>query len=296
MSQVNISPSDTLGALPRIPSWATSTRAKSEDEIAFQSGAALALLHTVLACAEVPQALLRERLALRAAEANVRMSGRFERIGELRDEVHLLRPGDTPGPAGAIYMQWRRVISRQISLGALSKALPDLPAQDMATWLDMARGSPIRQATAVFATVLAENKSDETVALILADAALSRACGWKHLVPLLALGLRSRDLRCTGSDLHTAIGKAIIEAATEAVTMARDLAQRSARLEAARAKLRAKGAEKAVALFLSRDALAPMALNDAMSGRAARRFCQRLVDLGVVRELTGRDTFRIYGV
>tara|TARA_R100000687_G_scaffold77703_1_gene70407 strand:+ start:278 stop:397 length:120 start_codon:yes stop_codon:yes gene_type:complete len=33
-----------------------------------------------------------------------------------------------------------------------------------------------------------------------------------------------------------------------------------------------------------------------LSDRAARRLCDRLVDLGVVRELTGRDTFRLYGV
>jgi len=33
-----------------------------------------------------------------------------------------------------------------------------------------------------------------------------------------------------------------------------------------------------------------------MSDRAARRLCDRSVDLGVVRELTGRDTFRLYGV
>ena len=60
-------------------------------------------------------------------------------------------------------------------------------------------------------------------------------------------------------------------------------------------KLRARGAGQAVDLFLSHDALAPSAL-DFMSDRAARRLCDRLVSLGAVRELTGRETFRLYGV
>jgi hypothetical protein len=33
-----------------------------------------------------------------------------------------------------------------------------------------------------------------------------------------------------------------------------------------------------------------------MTDRAARRFCDRLVELGVARELTGRPTFRLYGI
>jgi hypothetical protein len=64
--------------------------------------------------------------------------------------------------------------------------------------------------------------------------------------------------------------------------------------------LRAKGAARAVELFLSQDVLTPVALARAMpeilSERAARRLCERLVDLGVLRELSGRDTFRLYGV
>jgi hypothetical protein len=79
------------------------------------------------------------------------------------------------------------------------------------------------------------------------------------------------------------------------VPLAADLARRAARLQAVAPKLRAKPAGRAVDLFLSRDALAPGGLSF-MSDRAARRLCDRLVDLGALRELTGRDTFRLYGL
>lgn len=64
--------------------------------------------------------------------------------------------------------------------------------------------------------------------------------------------------------------------------------------------MRAKAAVRAVELFLSRDALTPAALawelRKSLSDRAARRLCERLVNLGALRELTGRNTFRMYGV
>jgi hypothetical protein len=84
------------------------------------------------------------------------------------------------------------------------------------------------------------------------------------------------------------------DSATEAVRLAADLARRTTRLKAVAPKLRSKGAGAAVEIFLTRDAVAPSALP--MPDRAARRLCDRLVALGVVRELTGRDTFRLYGV
>ena len=92
-------------------------------------------------------------------------------------------------------------------------------------------------------------------------------------------------------------GKAITAKAQDAVTMALDLARRAGRLQAISPKLRAKGADAAIALFLSHDALSPsLALTGLMSDRAARRLCDRLVALGALRELTGRATFRLYGV
>ncbi|CAM5422423.1 hypothetical protein FALB51S_02534 [Frigidibacter albus] len=136
----------------------------------------------------------------------------------------------------------------------------------------------------------------ETEALILADAALARAAGWAHLLPLLATSLKPRDLRLRGADLQLACHRALVTAARPAASLAVELARRAGHLRAVAPRLRARGADQAVALFLSRDALAPAEFTALMSGRAARRLCDRLVELGALRELTGRDTFRLYGL
>jgi hypothetical protein len=146
----------------------------------------------------------------------------------------------------------------------------------------------------VLEAVLTEEPRAESAALIFADAALAQALGWEHLVPLLAAGLKRADLRKQGDDLRLACYRALISSAVEAVRQAADLARRAAHLKAVAPKLRAKGAGDAVEMFLTRDAVAPSALP--LPDRAARRLCDRLVDLSAVRELTGRDTFRLYGV
>lgn len=112
-------------------------------------------------------------------------------------------------------------------------------------------------------------------------------------MPLLATGLKRADLRKQGDDLRLACHRAIVSSAVEAVRLSVDLARRAAHLKAVAPKLRAKGAGDAVKMFLTRDAMAPSALS--LPDRAARRLCDRLVDVGAVRELTGRDTFRLYG-
>lgn len=281
-------------SLPRMPSWVTSARAETLEDVAFLSGAALATLHLVVGRDDVPHALLRDRLALRAAEAFVVKSGRPERSGDLRDEVRLLRPGDQPGPAGAIYLQWQRAAARPVSVKALQRALPSVTADQIATWLDMGRGGPVARAATVLEGVLKECPHEEAMALILADAVLAQSLGWTHFLPLLAVGLKSRDLRIQGIDLQLACHKALVSSIGATLPIASDLTRRADHLRAVTPKLRAKGAGEAVEMFLSRDALMPAALP--LNDRAARRFCDRLVDLGVVRELTGRDTFRLYGV
>ena len=283
-----------LDTLPRMPSWVTSARSETLEDVAFLSGAALGHLHLVLGREEVPQTLLRERLALRAAEACVTLSGRTERAGELRDMVNLLRPGDLPGPAGETYLAWRRAVERAVSVKALGRALPAVDLGQIATWLDAGNGAPLTRAAVVLDAVLTEAPRAEVPALILADAALAEAVGWDHVVPLLAAGLKRTDLRKRGDDLRLACHRALISSTREAVRLAADLARRTAHLKAVTPKLRAKGAGDAVDMFLTRDAVAPGALP--LPDRAGRRLCDRLVDLGAVRELTGRDTFRLYGV
>ncbi|MBF9052324.1 DUF1403 family protein [Roseobacter sp. HKCCD9010] len=288
--------SDDRNTVPQLPGWVTSARPETPEDVAFLSGVALGHLHLVLTHENVPQTLLRARLALRAAEACVTLSGRPERAAELRDAVAFLQPGDSPGPAGDIYLSWQRAVERPVSMKALERALPDLVPDQIGRWLDAGQGAPIHRAAAVFQAVIGERPRDHTASLLLADAALAQVLGWTHALPLLALGLKRGDLRKTGEELRLACHRAILAAAAEASREAADLARRAERLRAVAPKLRAKGADEALALFLTRDAVAPATLTSLRSDRAARRFCDRLLELGAVRELTGRDTFRLYGV
>ena len=135
---------------------------------------------------------------------------------------------------------------------------------------------------------------------MLADVTLARAVGWERPMPLLATHLTRKDIRtvAVGECEATLCGhRAMIAACDGAIRSAADLSRRAEKLRAITPKLRAKGAGEAVELFLSRDALSPsVVLSELMSDRAARRLCDRLVKLGVARELTGRDTFRLYGL
>ena len=80
--------------------------------------------------------------------------------------------------------------------------------------------------------------------------------------------------------------------------LAADLSRRSAKLLASQPKLRAKGAGRVIELLLADDAVSPAsaAKSASLSDRAARRLFDRLVELGAVREFSGRPSFRLYGL
>lgn len=281
--------------LPPLPGWITTGPAETLESVAFRSGAALAHLAVAAVDPALPWALWRDRLALAAAEVCAGFAGRREGQGALRDAMHLTRSGDDPGPAGVVLRQWSRAVARPISVSNLGRALEGVAPEQIALCLDATGPTPVDRAAQVIEAVLEGNPRDETAALILADAVLARSLGWTHVLPLLALALKARDLRLRGDALRLACHRAVGVGVRQALPLAGELARAAVRLRAAAPKLRAKAAARATDLFLSRDALAPSAL-DFMSDRAARRLCERLVSLGAVRELTGRDTFRLYGV
>jgi hypothetical protein len=298
-------PSELLPMLAPLPGWITATPAETLEAATFKSGAALAHLALATDAHPVPQALWRDRLALAAAEVSAGISGRREGAAALRDALHLTKAGDDPGPAGNILRQWSRAVARPISVAHLAKALEGIAPERIALSLDATAPTPVDRAAKVIEAVLTDNPRGEIAALILADAALSLALAWEHTLPLLGTMMTARDLRLRGDDLRLACHRSAAMGVGQVLPLAGMLARAAVRLRAAVPKLRAKGAARAVEMILSQDALTPVALARAvpeslsapsLSDRAARRLCERLVDLGVLRELTGRDTFRLYGI
>jgi hypothetical protein len=286
---------ESLSMLHPLPGWISSGHADTLESAAFRSGAALAHLMSVTTAAELPQALWRDRLALTAAEICVGHSGRREGACALRDALHLTKAGDDPGPAGRVFRQWSRAVARPVSASNLGRVLQGVAPERIALCLDATGPTPVERAAQVIEAVLTDSPRTETAALILADAVLAKSLGWTHVLPLLSLALKVRDLRLRGDELRLACHRAVAVGVRQALPLAGELSRAAVRLRTVAPKLRAKGAARAVDLFLSRDALAPSTL-DFMSDRAARRLCDRLVRQGAIRELTGRDTFRLYGI
>jgi hypothetical protein len=155
--------------------------------------------------------------------------------------------------------------------------------------------------------VLEVDDRAERVACLLSDIVLARALNWTLVLPLMAQQLTKtmlRDLVADGQGADLKVQAGLLISIEDTIRLGSDLASRATLLIAAAPKLRAKGSDAAVALFLSEDAIGPsMMLSPTIQGttipmtdRAARRFCDRLVELGVARELTGRPTFRLYGI
>jgi hypothetical protein len=262
---------------------------------------------------------------LRAATACAALARRREDAGALRDAEHIFSPGAgsdaNAGPAGRIHRLWRGFAARPAGFDQqnLRRAadlleLPrDLDFEALAATLRrLAQGleNPLAAAARAGSTTMrmldgAPRAETEILALWLSDLMLAQKLGWEAPIALLATTIARPSLRSAGHRtrpddakwlLHCA--KAAGLAAQDAHKLAVDLARRSAKLLAVLPKLRAKRAGRVITLLLDDDAVAPATAAKAagLSDRASRRLFDRLVELKVVRELSGRPSFRLYGL
>jgi len=315
-----------------VPAWlrhtvpdAQSLAAHGSEDIAITAGAALAVLDVVVRRKERWAGAWRQRLALKAAAATARQAGRVEDEAALRDTVLLTKPGDDVGPTGRTLLAWHRLAGRPAqdlltakNLAAMLEAFGHAPdAEAVRALADELRQLSAKTGMAGMLTgafVLAERHSFGRVeGAFIADALLAQQLGWAQAVPLLGTeatlgGGPARTRRSatvspavgieTESDRAKNLLAAQARAALRAIDLFGELGRRADKLLAVAPKLRAKGAEAIVDRLLSEDALIASRgeQNNGMSDRGLRRLFDRLVELGAIRELSGRPTFRIYGL
>lgn len=299
-----------------LPRWATVQKRCGLTSSAFSAGAALSLLDLRInnATSVLPLALWRDRLALEAAIACLRLHRRHETEADIRDATCLTRAGEALGPAGEMFDGWRRLARVRIGTPGWTERIEQLMPVPVRQVIDVKAlmtqnlsDTPVDSAASSLVDVLERCPRQEGTALMIADTALSHAVGWRHPVPLLASYLNAPVLSSIGKgelDLKLAVYAATAEACNTGLRMADDLTRRVSRLATVAPRLRTKGAEAALQVFLRHDAVSPSGMlspqiagsNRRMTDRSARRFCDRLVELGVARELTGRTSFRLYGL
>jgi len=310
--------SDDSNSLPKLPAWVTSQRAETLETVAFRSGAALMVLDQLVSDLSqgVPLGLLSNRLALSAATATSKLEGRLAREADIRDAYHLTPTGEARGPDGDILAFWRgaprlKLTGRDWHVTAQGLVGAEF-ADDVLRWVASGANcgktqGPLAGCVAVMRAVLEVNDRAERIACLLSDIVLARALNWTSVLPVTAQHLTKtmlREMIGDGQGAELKVQQCLLGSIEGTIRLARNLAARATSLEAVAPKLRAKGSDAAIALFLSEDAIGPSLMlsptiqgtSIPMTDRAARRFCDRLVELGVVRELTGRSTFRLYGI
>jgi len=315
-----------------LPRWVTAgARAEGDKpdraaDAQFFAGAALARLDDILRSGEGGDeppfsGALRQRLALRAATACATLCRLREDAPALRDAEHLAGSGET-SPAGRLHRVFRLYASLPARLdAALARAvgllgLKEAIAAGALANVVAAAPDPLLSAAHASAAAMrlcAPAADAEIFAFVVADLVLANRLGWARPVPLIAVAIlhpslrrgagareseRVRRPRPMDDDWAESVARAYGLAVVDAHALAVDLARRADKLLAVVPALRARGARRVVDMLLADDAVTPAATASraGLSDRAARRLFDRLVMLDAVRELTGRETFRIYGL
>jgi hypothetical protein len=266
---------------------------------------------------------LRQRLALKAAATCARLARLREDEASLRDAEHLSGGGVETSPAGRLHRLFRLFASRAVKLNAqtLAPAAEHIGAQGALEARGFAEAlreivtsanDPLAAAAGVSARAMHDLATlpaidAEIFALWLADVALAQKLGWQAPVPLLAAavahpvlrsGPNGRRPRPGDRDWSNALASAYALAAGEAIHLAGAVSRQTQKLLDAAPMLRAKGAARVIEMMLADDCVAPARAAKAarLSDRGARRLFDRLIELGAVRELSGRTSFRLYGL
>lgn len=307
---------------PNLPAWGTERSGETPENVAFMSGARFAMLDIILTQSgeSIPKNLLRNTLALKAAVATSKLEGRMARETDMRDAFFLIAPDQDGichwGPDGDMLAFWRKAVRINLQsktwiediVALLEPNIADVVDELLPRAIESTQTSgPLSAAVAILKAVIEIDDRAEKAACLLSDVLLAKYFGWERVLPLTVLHLTKaylRDLRNDETQSDKAIQVAISQSAETAFHLSKRLITHANALRAVAPKLRAKGSDEAVALFLKENAVAPSGMlsphikgtRTEMTSRAARRLCDRLVELGVVKELTGRPTFRLYGI
>lgn len=138
----------------------------------------------------------------------------------------------------------------------------------------------------------------ERVACLLSDVVLASALNWQTAMLVTAHRLNKTLFP------ELAVQVSILASVEYTIRMVRGLARCFAAHRSIMLKRRAKGPEAGVDLPFAQATVAPASMPSPMIrsitahdiDRTAQRFCDRLVELGVARELTGRPNFSLYGI
>lgn len=299
-----------------LPDWlSTQTSAHNEADAAFTAGIALKTLDDCLQSRPNYAGCWSSRQALKCAVAAAQLMRVRTDEANLRSVILLTRPGDDPGPAGQMFLAFKNFSTNPMmitskSLTTLCSQL-DLHLDDLEAITDGFEAALQSQRAlpfvcADFITTMIIRRPDAEILLwLLADVLIAVKCNWPKPLPLLmaerfgsAFRLATGRGRILPGDaaFAGALCLALVSATQSALQTASVLARRSETLRVITPQLRSKGADGIVQKLLNDDAILATNPGTGLSRWAATRLFDRLESLGVVRELSGRSSFKIYGL